>query len=99
MTSIENLRRAAKALKKAHRAGEDDAKARVARVLKNTSDKLSHAEALHVLAAENGFDSWPKLKFAVESRDLARDELLERLPLLSAGLFSSRKSLRHFHTG
>ena len=81
MTTLDNLRRDAKALKKAFAAGKADARDRAARVLKATPEKLTHAQSLHVLAVEQGFDSWPKLKFTMENQRLERIDLLERLKM------------------
>lgn len=77
--SIDQLRRDAKALRKAYAAG--DAHARVFAVLDAEPDVLKHAEALHVIAQEAGFESWPKLKFAVETAGLERADKLERLKM------------------
>ncbi len=78
--SIDQLRRDAKALKKSHAAGDVDAIARVAAVVGPRST-LSHADALHVVAREAGYESWPKLKFAHEAAALDREEKLERLKM------------------
>ena len=78
--SIEQLRRDAKALKKAFAAEDAKAKARVTAVLPDVTD-LKHSEALHVIAREAGHESWPKLKFSVESQTLDRAGKLERLKM------------------
>ncbi|MGI9390338.1 MAG: ankyrin repeat domain-containing protein, partial [Boseongicola sp.] len=78
--SIDQLRRDAKALKKSHAAEDVDAIARVAKVF-GPRAALSHAEALHLVAREAGFESWPKLKFALEAASLNREEKLERLKM------------------
>lgn len=77
--SLEYHRRQAKSLKKAHAAGDPRALARASRVLTTGDDPLTHASALHVVAREAGFDSWPKLKFHVETAGLDRVERAERL--------------------
>ena len=77
--SLEQLRRDAKALKKAYPEGE--ARARVLAVWKDAPEVLKHSEALFVIAREAGHDSWPKLKFAVETAALARAERLEHLKM------------------
>lgn len=67
MKSIEQLRRDAKALKKAHEAGEVYARARIASVKPRPDGAvLKHSDYLHVIARENSFASWPSLKLAVE---------------------------------
>ena len=78
--SIDQLRRDAKALRKAYKAGDAKALARVAAIFRDPSN-LKHADALHVVAREAGYDSWPKLKFAVETRALNRSAKLERLKM------------------
>jgi len=80
MISLDNLRRRAKALKKAHAAGEADALARVRAVLPEAAE-LKHADALHVVAREEGFDSWPRLKFAVDAAAMDRAARAERLKI------------------
>ncbi len=67
MKSIDQLRRDAKALKKAYAAGDAVARQRIASVSPRPADKpLKHADFLHVIARENGFASWPSLKLAVD---------------------------------
>ncbi|MEM8956889.1 MAG: ankyrin repeat domain-containing protein [Pseudomonadota bacterium] len=78
MTSLDNLRRQARSLRRAWDAGDGDARARVAAVLPAVQ-ALKHADALHVLAREQGYDSWPKLKFATEAATLDRAAKAERL--------------------
>ncbi|NNE78961.1 MAG: hypothetical protein HKN18_01700 [Silicimonas sp.] len=81
MTSIDNLRRDAKALKKAHAAEDPAAIERVHAQLGDRQEPLTHTMALHIIARENGHDSWPKLKFALENQLLGKDEMLERLKM------------------
>ncbi len=76
--STEKLRRAAKTLARAFEAGDSKALARVRQVLPGAKT-LNHAGALHVIAREQDFDSWPKLKFAVEASTLDRAARAERL--------------------
>lgn len=67
MKSIEQLRRDAKALKKAHEAGEGHAQSRIVRAAPRPDGAaLKLADFLHVIARENSFASWPLLKLAVE---------------------------------
>ncbi|MEP3429221.1 MAG: ankyrin repeat domain-containing protein [Roseibium sp.] len=76
--SLEVFRKEARRLKKAHALHDADALALVAKHI--TSDKpLKHADYLHVIAREAGHDSWPKLKFSLESADMNREEQAERL--------------------
>lgn len=78
MMSLDKLRRNAKALKKSYRAGDAAAIARVRAVL-GSPHLFKHADALHVVAREAGFDSWPRLKFAVEMQAMDRAARAERL--------------------
>jgi hypothetical protein len=59
-------RKHAKALVRAHRRGDADAHARAARAL-GGRDRFLLADALHVIAREQGLRSWPELKRAVEA--------------------------------
>ena len=77
-SSIDRLKRKAKALRKAVRAEEPAALARVAAVLKDRGE-ISHADALHVIAREEGHESWPRLKVAMELAGMDRSALAERL--------------------
>lgn len=76
--SLDHYRRQAKALKKAFAAGDATA-IRRARAVLGSQDQLTHAGALHVLAVEAGFDSWPKLKFQFETAAMDRAALAEQL--------------------
>jgi len=78
MMSLDRLRRDAKALKKAYRAGEAGTKARVHAVLGEPQD-FKHADALHVIAREAGFPSWPRLKLASEMQAMGRSQRADRL--------------------
>jgi ankyrin repeat protein len=62
--SLEQLRKQAKELLRAHRAGDPAAAARVAAHDPGEPLKLSGAQ--HVVAREHGFPSWPRLKAYVE---------------------------------
>jgi ankyrin repeat protein len=62
--SLEQLRKQAKELLRAHRAGDPAAAARVAAHDPGEPLKLSGAQ--HVIAREHGFPSWPRLKAYVE---------------------------------
>ena len=77
--SLDQLRRDAKALKRAYSQGEKQN--RVSAVLGKSPKTLKHSEALHVLARESGYESWPRLKFFIESNRLDRVQKLERLKM------------------
>jgi hypothetical protein len=77
--SLENLKKQAKDLAKAHRAREPDALARVAAVYRATAKsppdhRLTLADAQHVVACEYDFKSWPRLV-----RHLTLDPISRRL--------------------
>ena len=64
-------KKAARKLKKQHAAGDAGALSRVSAHVREDR-QLRHADFLHVIAREAGQDSWPKLKFAIESRAMSR---------------------------
>lgn len=79
MTSeLEKYRFAAKRLKKAFAAGKPLALERLHAVVPDAG-KPKHADFLHVIACESGHESWPKLKFALETDGMTRDQRAERL--------------------
>ncbi len=77
MTDLDTLRAAAKQLKKAHAAA---AIARLRAVLPDT-ETPKHADFLHTIAVEHGHPSWPRLKFALETRAMTRDQRAEQLKM------------------
>ena len=56
--TLDFLRRQAKTLKRAFAADDPDARARATAALGSVA-KLRHTTALHVIAREEGYDSWP----------------------------------------
>lgn len=76
--SLNHYRRQAKILKKAAAAGEGEALARVEAVL-GAGAPPNHSGALHVIACEAGYASWPKLKFALEAAEADEAALAEAL--------------------
>lgn len=79
-SSLDTYKNAARRLRKAHAKGDAEAVARVAAHVA-PEKALRHADFLHVIACEEGHDSWPKLKFALESAAMSRSERAERLKL------------------
>jgi ankyrin repeat protein len=77
--SLTFLRQQAKKLRKAVQAGEPEALKRVSRFLDASSDALKHADYLYVIAREEGHESWPKLKFAIEQADMDFQQKASRL--------------------
>ncbi|WP_282610511.1 ankyrin repeat domain-containing protein [Pelagibius sp. Alg239-R121] len=75
---IEKLRSAAKRLKKTYATGDPQTLQRCHRYVSGDVTP-KHADFLHVIARENGHESWPKLKFALETASMDRDERAERL--------------------
>jgi ankyrin repeat protein len=70
-TDLRPLKREAKRLRKAFADGDPGARVRVRAHLPDTVE-LRHADALHVVAREHGYASWPRLKLAVEQLGLDR---------------------------
>lgn len=82
MKSLDQLRRDAKALKKAHAAGDLAARRRIQRhPPRQMGTGLRHADFLHVIAQENSFASWPQLKLAIEVEGLERAQKIQRLKI------------------
>ena len=80
--SLEQLRRDAKALKKAWAEGALQARQRIANYPPRADlSDLKHADFLHVIARENAFESWPKLVWAAETVGLDRAARVQRLKL------------------
>ncbi|MHC0052374.1 ankyrin repeat domain-containing protein [Actibacterium sp. D379-3] len=80
--SLERLRRSAKALKLDYEAGAPAAAARLRmHPPRPAGTPLRHADFLHVVARENGFESWPRLKFAAETVGLDRAAKQQRLKI------------------
>ncbi|KAG1715370.1 hypothetical protein GQR58_000341 [Nymphon striatum] len=78
--SLEALRRAAKSLKRDYEAGAPLAIERV-RVHGPANGPVQHADALHIIALENNFASWPRLKLAAETIGLDRASKQQRLKI------------------
>ncbi|MBT8459783.1 MAG: hypothetical protein KJN60_08960 [Boseongicola sp.] len=85
MKSIEQLRRDAKALRRAYEALDPRALARINNHPPRTDDTpLKHADFLHVIALENSFPSWPQLAWAAETIGLDRAARQQRLKIAIA---------------
>ncbi|MEM1300998.1 MAG: ankyrin repeat domain-containing protein [Pseudomonadota bacterium] len=76
---LDQLRRAAKTLKKSYDAGEAGARQAVRGLW--GKEPQSHADFLHVIARQHGFISWPRLKWAAETIGLERAEAQEKLKM------------------
>jgi Ankyrin repeats (many copies) len=64
---LERYKKDAKALVRAHRAGDDEAIARAADVLgERARERFQLSDAQHVVAVEHGYNTWPELKRAIE---------------------------------
>ena len=80
MKSIDQLRRDAKALRRAYEAGDGKARARIeTHPPRKAGAGLKHADFLHVIARETGFASWPQLVWAAETVGLDRAARQQRL--------------------
>jgi ankyrin repeat protein len=77
-SDLEKLRRTAKLLKKAYLRGDADALRRLRSVVPAPKKPL-HADFLHVIAVEEGHESWPKLKLALETAGMTRSGRAKRL--------------------
>ncbi|RVT85878.1 ankyrin repeat domain-containing protein [Rhodobacteraceae bacterium CCMM004] len=77
--SLDSLRRAARALQSAHAADDPQARRRLLSALGTVPNPLKHADALHVIARETGFPSWPRLKRSVEREGMDRAAAQARL--------------------
>lgn len=75
---IDKLRAAAKRLKKAFASGDAGAIGRFGTIVPGNATP-KHADFLHVIVREHGYESWPKLKFAVEAAAMGRRQRAERL--------------------
>ena len=64
--NLEHLKKQASTLLRQQRAHDAEATARFA-AFATTSEEPKHADALHVIAREYGFDTWPALKLHVEA--------------------------------
>jgi ankyrin repeat protein len=64
--SLEQLRKRARDLQRAHRAGDPRARARVGTQVDNAAEPLKLSTAQLVVAREHGFPSWPRLRAYVE---------------------------------
>ena len=64
--SLEHLRKAAKDLLRAHRAGDEAARSRVAAHHPRPAEPLKLSGAQLVIAREHGFPSWPRLRAYVD---------------------------------
>lgn len=80
--SLEQLRRDAKALRKAHEGGEIRARQRIANYPPRPDGTvLKYADYLHVIARENSFPSWPVLKLAADMVGMGTATKRQRLKL------------------
>lgn len=78
--SIDQLRRDAKALRKAHQSGDLRANQRIANYPpRPQGTPLKYADYLHVIARENSFASWPSLKLAADMLGMDRATKRQRL--------------------
>ncbi|SMY06746.1 ankyrin repeat domain-containing protein [Flavimaricola marinus] len=81
---LASLRRQAKELRRAYDWGDAAARSRVAAQMRQPPEPLRHADALHVLAREAGYPSWPAMKFTVETEGMDRAALQQRLKIALA---------------
>lgn len=67
--NLESLKKEAKHLREALRAGDLDARARLRSAWPDAPGDPSLRDVQHALAREHGFDGWPPLKAAIEQRE------------------------------
>jgi len=79
--SLDEARKAAKTLRKHLRAGDTAAITRFRAVFasRKAPEDANHADCLHVVAREAGAESWPRLKLAVETANLNREQRVQVL--------------------
>ncbi len=78
ISNLDKLRKQAKQLRKLFVAGDPEAKRRVDAVLPD-GELPGHSAALHVIAREQGHESWPKLKLDLELRSIDSGQRIARL--------------------
>lgn len=97
--SLELLRKRARSLLRAHRAGEPEALDRVRRHHPRATEAIQLADAQLVVAREHGFASWPRLKAYVE-RVTAHGPDLRHVIETDVGYFEDRaEGLLSAHEG
>ena len=77
--NLEQQRKRAKDLRRAHREGHVEAAVRIARHLPSLSKLITLSEAQFVVAREAGFSSWPKMKHHIEQVALSRADVGEAI--------------------
>lgn len=99
--NLEQQRKRAKDLRRAHRDGSIDAAVRIARHLPRArtespeqllASTFTLSEAQLVVAREAGFSSWPKLKHHIEQSQLDAQDLAERI--IDAAFAGNDEALR-----
>ena len=80
--SLDQMRRDARRLKQAWDKGEPHARQRVQNHPPRADlSALKYGDFLHIIAREQGFESWPRLKFAAETVGLDRAARQQRLKI------------------
>ena len=77
--SLERLKRRAKSLLKSYRDDDPEALMRFRAYAPQALPDPVHADALHVVAREEGYPSWPRLKARLDSREGSLEDQLGRL--------------------
>jgi hypothetical protein len=86
---LERYRKDAKALVRAHRAGEEDALERAGAVLAGrAAQRFRLSDAQHVVAVEHGYATWPELKRAAETAP--RERPVARIGLEPVSFYERR---------
>jgi len=90
--NLEQQRKRAKELRRAHREGNVDAVVRVARHLRSFSRPIRLSEAQFVVAREAGFSSWPKMKHHIQQLTLSQADVGE--PIIDAAFAGNDNAVR-----
>jgi hypothetical protein len=86
LTTLDNLRKAAKRWLKALREGDADARTRLVRAYPNAPEPATLRDVQHALARERGHASWIALKKAIAESVPAGTQLTELLAAAARGM-------------
>ena len=93
MSSLDNLRKAARRWLKALRAHDPEAQARLTRAMPAAPQRPVLRDVQHALAREHGHDSWLDLKRALDTREgAARSPDIAQFEQLAAGFLAAWQS-------
>jgi ankyrin repeat protein len=99
LTTLDNLRKAAKRWLKALREGDADARARLVRVYPNAPDPATLRDVQHALARERGHASWIALKKAIAETVPPGTQLAALLAAAAGGDATTVAAILDEHSG